>query len=68
MTGGHLRLCVDFFCSSCSFGKKCEFVELQDMMHGFLLEGERSIEAIAVQSRLSMKKAGEFLEKFVGNI
>ena len=38
------------------------------MMHGFLLEGERSIEAIAVQSRLSMKKAGEFLEKFVGNI
>jgi len=51
--------------NSCSFGKKCEFVELQDMMHGFLLEGERSIEAIAVQSRLSMKKAGEFLEKFL---
>merc|ERR1719495_2533188 len=41
--------------SSCSFGKKCEFVELQDMMHGFLLEGERSVEAIAVQSRLTMK-------------
>lgn len=42
--------------NSCSFGKNCEFVELQDMMHGFLLEGERSVEAIAVQSRLSMKK------------
>jgi len=51
--------------TSCAFGKKCEFVELQDMMHGFLLEGERSVEAIAVQSRLSMKKAGEFLEQFL---
>merc|ERR1719206_627354 len=50
--------------NSCSFGKKCEFVELQDMMHGFLLEGERSIEAIAVQSRLSMKKAGDFWRNF----
>jgi len=51
--------------SSCSFGKKCEFVELQDMMHGFLLEGERSVEAIAVQSRLTMKKAAEYLDKFL---
>jgi len=51
--------------NSCSFGKKCEFVELQDMMHGFLLEGERSVEAIAVQSRLSMKKSAEFLGKFL---
>jgi len=51
--------------NSCSFGKKCEFIELQDMMHGFLLEGERSVEAIAVQSRLTMNKTVEFLEKFV---
>lgn len=51
--------------NSCSFGKKCEFVELQDMMHGFLLEGERSVEAIAVQSRMSMKKTAEFLGKFL---
>merc|ERR1719268_293940 len=51
--------------SSCSFGKKCEFVELQEMMHGFLLEGERSVEAIAVQSRLTMKKAVEYLDKFL---
>jgi hypothetical protein len=35
------------------------------MMHGFLLEGERSVEAIAVQSRLSMKKSAEFLGKYV---
>ena len=35
------------------------------MMHGFLLEGERSVEAIAVQSRLTMNKTAEFLEKFV---
>jgi len=51
--------------NSCSFGKNCEFVELQDMMHGFLLEGERSVEAIAVQSRLSMKKSAEFLGKYL---
>jgi len=51
--------------NSCSFGKKCEFVELYDMMHGFLLEGERSVEAIAVQSRLTMKKTEEFLDHFL---
>jgi len=51
--------------NSCSFGKKCEFIELHDMMHGFLLEGERSVEAIAVQSRLSMKKTADFLGTFL---
>ena len=35
------------------------------MQHGFLLEGDRSVEAIAVTSRLIMKQAGEFLAKFV---
>jgi len=51
--------------NSSPVGKKCEFTELHDMMHGFLLEGERSIEAIAVQSRLSIKRASEFLNKFL---
>eukprot|EP00092_Neocalanus_flemingeri_P026177 GFUD01028374.1.p1 GENE.GFUD01028374.1~~GFUD01028374.1.p1 ORF type:complete len:1019 (+),score=296.62 GFUD01028374.1:74-3058(+) len=51
--------------NSCSFGKNCEFVELHDMMHGFLLEGDRSIEAIAVQSRLTMKRTEEFFGKFL---
>ena len=27
--------------SSCPFGKKCEFLELSNMVHGFLLEGDR---------------------------
>ena len=48
-----------------SFGKKCEFAELQNMLHGFLLEGDRSVEAIAVTSRVIMKQTGEFLAKFV---
>jgi len=51
--------------SSCSFGKKCEFVELNTMQHGFLLEGDRSVEDIAVTSRVIMKRTSEFLEKFV---
>merc|ERR1719495_2107394 len=51
--------------NSSPVGKKCEFTELHDMMHGFLLEGERSIEAIVVQSRLSMNRASEFLNKFL---
>ena len=54
-----------FLHSSCSFGKKCEFLELKDMMHGFLLEGDRSVEAIAVTSRVIMKQAADFLDKFV---
>ena len=35
------------------------------MMHGFLLEGDRSVETIAVTSRVIMKQTGEFLDKFV---
>ena len=51
--------------SSCSFGKKCEFVELSNLLHGFLLTGDRSVEAVAVTARLVMKQAADFLEKFV---
>jgi len=56
---------ADNIFSSCSFGKNCQFVELKDMEHGFLLEGERSIEAIAVQSRISMKHCTEYLDKYL---
>ena len=43
----------------------CEFEELPGMLHGFLLLGERSIEAIAVTARLTMKQTTEFLQRFV---
>ena len=51
--------------SSCSFGKKCEFVELNNLLHGFLLTGDRSVEVVAVTARLVMKQTADFLEKFV---
>ena len=51
--------------SSCSFGKKCEFVELTNLLHGFLLTGDRSVEVVAVTARVVMKQAADFLEKFV---
>ena len=51
--------------SSCSFGKKCEFVELNNLLHGFLLTGDRSVEAVAVTARLVMKQTADFLDKFV---
>ena len=51
--------------SSCSFGKKCEFVELNNLLHGFLLTGDRSVETVAVTARLVMKQTADFLDKFV---
>jgi len=51
--------------SSCAVGKQCEFEELPGMQHGFLLLGERSVEAIAVTARLTMKRTTEFLQRFV---
>lgn len=53
------------FHSSCPFGKKCEFIELSNMVHGFLLEGDRSVEAVAVAARVIMKQTTDFLGKFV---
>jgi len=47
------------------FGKQCEFEELNNMAHGFLLEGDRSIENIAVTARLTMKRVAEFFKKFL---
>merc|ERR1712223_502565 len=46
------------------FGKQCEFEEL-NMHHGFLVEGDRSVEAVAVAARVTMKRATEFLHKFL---
>ena len=51
--------------SSCSFGKKCEFQELTNLLHGFLLTGDRSVEAVAVTARVVMKQTNDFLDKFV---
>jgi len=47
---------------SCSFGKKCEFMEMQDMVHGYLLTGDRSVECIGTQSRHTMRKTIQFLK------
>ena len=35
------------------------------MVHGFLLEGDRSVEAVAVAARVIMKQTTDFLGKFV---
>jgi len=51
--------------NSCPFGKKCEFIELSNMVHGFLLEGDRSVEAVAVAARVIMKQTTDFLGKFM---
>jgi len=45
-------------------GKQCIFEEL-NMMHGFLLEGDRSVESIAVTARVTMKRASDFLNKYL---
>ena len=54
--------------SSCSFGKKCEFQELTNLLHGFLLTGDRSVEAVAVTARVVMKQSADFLGNFVSII
>merc|ERR1712024_206360 len=51
--------------NSCSFGKKCEFQELTNLLHGFLLTGDRSVEAVAVTARVLMKQTDDFLETFL---
>jgi len=50
--------------NSSPFGKQCVFEEL-NMMHGFLLEGDRSVEAVAVTAKETMKKTVEFLNKYL---
>ena len=40
-------------------------MELSNLLHGFLLTGERSVEVVAVTARLVMKQAADFLDKFV---
>lgn len=35
------------------------------MVHGFLLDGDRSVEAIAVTARVIMNQTADFLGKFV---
>ena len=40
-------------------------MELDNLLHGFLLTGDRSVEVVAVTARLVMKQTADFLEKFV---
>ena len=40
-------------------------MELNNLLHGFLLTGDRSVETVAVTARLVMKQTADFLEKFV---
>jgi len=48
---------------SCVFGKSCEFIELDNMTHGYLLNGDRSIEDIAVSCKMTMANLTAFLNK-----
>ena len=40
-------------------------MELNNLLHGFLLTGDRSVETVAVTARLVMKQTADFLDKFV---
>ena len=40
-------------------------MELTNLLHGFLLTGDRSVEVVAVTARVVMKQGADFLEKFV---
>jgi len=56
---------------SCSFGKNCEFLELSDLTHGFLLTGDRSLEAVARQSKSTMNSVLAFINthlRFPGEV
>jgi len=46
------------------FGKQCIFEEL-NQHHGFLVEGDRSIESVAVTARVTMQRAADFFQKFL---
>jgi len=46
------------------FGKHCVFEEL-NQHHGFLVEGDRSVESVAVTARITMKRATDFFHKFL---
>merc|ERR1712179_389524 len=50
--------------NSSPFGKQCVFEELM-MMHGFLLEGDRSVEAIAVTAKVTMNRAVDFFNTYL---
>jgi len=56
---------ADKVLSSSFIGKKCVFQELKEMVHGYLLEGDRSVEAVAVEARLTMNRVGAFLDQFL---
>jgi len=47
---------------SCVFGKQCEFIDLPDVFAGYFLEGDRSVEAIAIQSKRTLNNILSFFK------
>jgi hypothetical protein len=47
---------------SCLFGKQCEFQDLPDVYAGFFLEGDRSVEAIAIQTKRTLNNILSFFK------
>jgi len=47
---------------SCLFGKQCEFQELPDVFHGYFLQGDRSVESVAIQSKRTLVGINQFFK------
>jgi len=47
---------------SCVFGKQCEFLDLPDVFNGYFLEGDRSVEAIAIQAKRTLNSIISFFK------
>jgi len=48
---------------SMAWSKKSEFKEFSDVKHGFLLRGDRSVEAVAVNARITLNMVRDFFNK-----
>ena len=48
-----------------AWSKKSEFKEFSDVKHGFLLRGDRSVEAVAVSARITLNMVRDFFNKHV---
>jgi len=51
---------------SCVFGKACDFIELDNTRHGYLLDGDRSIEDVAINVKVTMSAMTAFFNKHLG--
>lgn len=48
---------------SMAWSKKSEFKEFKDVNHGFLLRGDRAVEAVAVNARITLNMTRDFFDK-----